>query len=149
MNTKKTTLIAAIGLALAALPSAFAGDAATKLKQMDPDGDGRITRTEHAAGVQAKFGKLDTNSDGIISAAELAADREQRTTSKLKFWEKDNKTPVSEKLSSLDQNGDGQVTRAEYETHADASFTALDADKDGTISEKELDAGHKDMKDHR
>jgi Ca2+-binding EF-hand superfamily protein len=148
MNTMKITLLAAGGLALAALPSALAGDTGDKFKQMDTDGDGRVTRTEHAAGVQAKFIKLDTNNDGIVSAAELTADHDQKAPNKLKFWEKDNKaqTSVTEKISTFDRNADGQITRAEYESSSDASFTALDADADGVLTQKELEAGQKALK---
>lgn len=139
----KTTLIVAGGFALAALSSMSAGEAGTKLKQMDTDGDGRVSRAEHAAAALAAFGKLDTNSDGIVTAEERAAGQEKKS-SKLKFWEKDKDDTSSlsptGKLDQADQNSDGQITRAENETFAEARFTALDADKDGALVEKELAA---------
>lgn len=139
---KTTTLmIVAGGLALATLPSVFAGDAGAKFKDMDANGDGRVTRAEYAAGQQAKFAKLDTNADGAISPEEVSAGL-QKKTSKLKFWAKDDNASGTEMLSAFDQNTDGQITRAEFESGAEARFAGLDTDKDGALTEQELEAGH-------
>lgn len=138
MNTK-TTLIVAGGLALAALPSTFAGEAGGKFKEMDADRDGRVTKEEYAAAAQAKFAKLDANSDGKVSADELAAGREKKTGI-LKFWEKDDRPAVPEVLSAFDQNADGQLTRTEHTLGIEKRFAALDSNKDGALTEAELDA---------
>ena len=146
MNTK-TSLIVAGALALAALPSAKAGDAAEKFKQMDTNGDGRISHEEYIASEQARFAKLDTNGDGIISAAELAAGQETKKKNPLKFWEKGDKdskeAPLSPtgKLGPADANADGQITREEQLAYAETTFTTLDADKDGSLTQQELEAG--------
>lgn len=139
MNTK-TTMIVAGALALAGLPSAFAGDAGAKLKEMDADGDGRVTRAEYAAGAQMKFAKLDTNGDGVVSPEEVSAGARKKT-SKLKFWEKDDKASGSEMVSAFDQNTDGQITRDEQQVGVETKFAALDTNKDGALTESELEAG--------
>ena len=72
MKTPKNRLycLLAAGCVLAALPAAFANDSATKFKSMDTDGDGRISRAEHAAGARMMFDKMDTNHDGIVTQQE-------------------------------------------------------------------------------
>ena len=40
------------------------------LTRFDADGDGRITREEMNAGVQALFKTLDKNGDGVVTADE-------------------------------------------------------------------------------
>jgi len=45
-----------------------------KIRQLDSDGDGTLTRAEYAAGSQAMFRKLDANSDGTLSPAEMQTD---------------------------------------------------------------------------
>lgn len=44
---------------------------AEKLRQLDSDADGALTRAEYASGSQRMFRKLDTNSDGVLTAAEM------------------------------------------------------------------------------
>jgi Ca2+-binding EF-hand superfamily protein len=138
MNKTKTSLIVVCGLALGALPPVFAGDADEKFKMMDTNSDGRVSREEHAAAAHAKFGKLDTNSDGIITTAELEAGAGEKKSSKLKFWEKDDKKSA-QKASTLDLNADGQVTRAEHESSTVTKFARLDANNDGYLSKDECD----------
>lgn len=143
MNMKtKTTLIVAGILALAALPSAFAEDANAKLKEKDTDGDGRVTRAEYSAGALMQFAKLDASGDGIISADEVSASSE-KSTSKLKFWSKDDKASAQDMLSSCDQNNDGQVSRDEHRAGVERKFAELDTNGDGALTENELAARKK------
>jgi len=46
---------------------------ADKIKEIDTDGDGKISAAEHAAGSQKMFAKLDANSDGKVTSAEMQA----------------------------------------------------------------------------
>jgi Ca2+-binding EF-hand superfamily protein len=147
MKTLKTSLLMAGGLALAALP-AFANDGDDKFKLMDTNGDGSISRTEHAAGAQSMFGKMDADANGIVTTAEMDASHSEKKSSKLKFWEKKDKNEMStsEKISLIDSNADGQITRAEHEAGSEKMFTKLDANDDGSLSKDECEAGHKAMK---
>lgn len=43
---------------------------ADRIRQMDRNGDGRLSAAEHAAGAQARFNEADTNKDGSLSRAE-------------------------------------------------------------------------------
>ncbi|HVJ36901.1 MAG TPA: hypothetical protein VM687_03745 [Stenotrophomonas sp.] len=47
--------------------------AAEKIKEIDTNGDGKISAAEHAAGSQKMFGKLDADGDGKVTAAEMQA----------------------------------------------------------------------------
>lgn len=146
MKTIQSSLLLAGSLALA-LP-AFANDADEKFKLMDTDGDGKITRAEHTAGAQTMFGKMDANSDGIVTVAEMEAGHHEKKSSKLKFWEKKDKdeTAASEKISMIDTNADGQISRAEHEAGSEKMFTKMDTNDDGALSKDECEAGHKAMK---
>jgi Ca2+-binding EF-hand superfamily protein len=44
---------------------------AEKIKQLDGDNDGALTRAEYADGSQKMFRKLDIDSDGTLTAAEM------------------------------------------------------------------------------
>lgn len=64
-----------ISLAAATLfaGAAFAKDGDEKFRKMDTDSDGRITASEHAAHAQQMFTMIDTNRDGAISRQEMEA----------------------------------------------------------------------------
>ena len=64
---------------------------------------------------EMSFMAADTNGDGLVDEAELAADQAKR-------------------FKRLDANGDGFVTPDELEAHDQITFMAIDTNKDGKIS---------------
>ncbi|HEU4844434.1 MAG TPA: hypothetical protein VFT05_09245 [Burkholderiaceae bacterium] len=58
---------AVTGKASSAMP------AAAKIKVADGDGDGKLTAAEHDAASQSMFLRMDTNHDGMLTEAEMAA----------------------------------------------------------------------------
>jgi Ca2+-binding EF-hand superfamily protein len=54
-------------------PAAGEMSAAEKIKTIDTNGDGVLTADEHTAGSKAMFERMDTDKDGMISRAEMAA----------------------------------------------------------------------------
>jgi Ca2+-binding EF-hand superfamily protein len=134
------------GLALVALPSAFANGSAGKFKQLDADGDGRVSRQEHAAGAQLMFQQMDTNGDGIVTAAELAvktssnADSSARESASTRGNPEAAEADAAARIRLIDQDGDGKVTAAEHAAGASAMFSRLDADGDGYVTAGELEA---------
>jgi len=143
MNTRILLLFAG-SIALTALPSVFA-ETDVQLKQMDRDGDGRISRSEYTAAADARFNKLDTNGDGVIAPAELYSIPDPLKSGQMRPGARAEAggapgSPAG-KLGQADRNGDGQISRAENQADAEAHFDAMDIDKDGAVSANELEAG--------
>jgi len=95
---------------------------AGRMKRMDADNDGKISRAEWKGKPEA-FARLDKNSDGFITRDELAESRRGR-------------------LAEMDTNNDGKISRAEWKGKPGA-FSKLDANNDGELSEDELKAARK------
>ena len=141
-TSKRTALATACIVALFALPASFAGQDADKhFKMMDADGDGKITRTEHAAGAKQMFTKCDANQDGIVTAAEMDAAMASKEDKPGKAHKKS-----ADKIKEIDQNGDGQLTAAEHDAGTEKMFTKMDKNADGALSKEECHEGMKEMK---
>src|SRR6266542_2184167 len=123
MNTqKRISIIMACGLALCALPHAVANkDADHHFKMMDANGDGKISRAEHAAAAKKMFTQCDANHDGVVTAAEMEASLAAQGEKPGKH----DKT-AAEKIQMIDQNGDGQLTAAEHEAGSEKMFAKMD-----------------------
>lgn len=149
--TQTRSLIAACGLSLFALPAAFAHDADDKIEKLDTSGDGQVSRAEHSAGARQMFIKLDANSDGVVTLAEFEAKKDAKHNDKSrddgkKSPDRDNKKSASHWFSMLDQDGDGRITSAESDAVAEAKFAKWDTNRDGQLSEAEIEAGYKHAK---
>ena len=100
-SDKQPAIVLALGLALAALPAAVAGDdkdVAKKFQKMDTNGDGRISSAEYTSGKAEKkhwwnrssnsaeasahtaeqFAALDKDQDGFLTATESATKLEKK-----------------------------------------------------------------------
>jgi Ca2+-binding EF-hand superfamily protein len=143
MNTSKSrSLAAACTVVLFALPAAFAGSDSDKhFKKMDTNGDGQVTRAEHAAGARQMFTQCDANQDGIVTAAEMDALHAAKDEKPGK-----HEKSSSEKIKMLDQNGDGQLTLAEQEAGSEKMFATMDKNADGSLSKEECHDAKKEMK---
>ena len=140
--SKLTALLACAG-ALVALPLARAnnGGAEAKFKAMDTDGDGRVSRAEHAAGARAMFEAMDTNHDGVVTADEMTAYKNSKGEAN-----RASEMSSSDKIKAVDEDGDGKLTAAEHEAKSTDMFTKMDTDGDGYLSLSEMTAGHEMMK---
>lgn len=134
-------------LAMLAGPFAWAGHGGhggdRHFDKMDTNGDGLISAAEHAAGATAKFAKMDLDGSGTTDADEIVAAHEQ--------MRKDREAEMAaEKVRKLDANGDGVVSSAEFGGAMQARFANADADKDGNLSKDEMKAAHRSKMDlHR
>ena len=106
MTPTKTLFTLTCCFALAALPCAFAEktgehSADAMFKSMDTDGDGRVSRAEHAASATKMFDEMDANHDGIVTAAEMTACHEKK-------GDKHAKKAMSsaDMIKTIDTNGD-------------------------------------------
>lgn len=130
-------LVFAVSLIVAAgAGAAFAQDHGPggMLMAADADHDGNITRAEFDRARNARFTQMDANHDGSLQASE----RPQ--------WgggdHPAGAAPAGGPPPGMraDTNGDGVISRAEYDAQGAAMFARLDADHNGTITQAEIDA---------
>jgi Ca2+-binding EF-hand superfamily protein len=126
MNRLTPPLLAICLIAAPAL--AEAGSRADRLFQtLDADGDGQITAAELIAHKTALFAKADANGDGLLDEAERAAMREAA-----------RQRAVADGIPG-DTNADGNLSLAEF-TGNNPIFARADTDGDGTVTRAEFDA---------
>lgn len=166
MSTRYLIIVAAImaPAVAAAAPRTAAPAGAPAAGAQKP-----MTRQEFIANVQARFNAMDTNHDGVLDAAEVAAAQQKEIAeanaverqraeaefarldtnhdgqlSKAEFMAavpsvKPNQTP-QQIIGSFDTNKDGKISAQEYEARPLASFDRIDTNHDGVISPQELQA---------
>lgn len=124
------------------------------LIQFDADKDGRITRAEIDAGLQAQFASADTNGDGKLDAAELQNYNEARRAerkARYEAWRAKNPDKAGEKrrytgggrdgfdsMKHADWNRDGFVTPDEFGGRTRSQAMRADRDSDGVVLVEDL-----------
>jgi Ca2+-binding EF-hand superfamily protein len=151
--TMKTVLIAALAgvfAVTAAAPSFAAKDPAKKekrihrlIKHADLNGDGKVSESEMTRGIAVTFAKIDTNGDGVLSASEISgakavlkAERKRAKAAgegRLQFVKFPAKR-INKRFDQIDANGDGRLSKAEFERVAERMFKKRDKNRDGYIS---------------
>ncbi|HUR57892.1 MAG TPA: hypothetical protein VM029_09295 [Opitutaceae bacterium] len=142
IGKKRIGNLAACALASCVVSAALASpDADQRFKMMDANGDGKITRAEHAAGAKKMFELCDANRDGVVTASEMDAAM-AKSGAKPAMDDKSS----AEKIAVIDKNKDGKLTAAEHAAGTEEMFDKMDTNRDGSISKEECDAGMKMMK---
>ena len=100
---------------------------------VEGDGDGALSASEHSAGAQKRFEMMDANKDGRISGSEIDASHGAESIA----WAKHSMSSA-DKIKKLDANHDGTLTLAEYSDGSQKMFTKLDVDGDGYLSAEEM-----------
>jgi len=112
------------------------------LQRIDTNGDGLISKAENRAAAEARFARMDANGDGTIGANERGKGRWKRGEGR-RGGDATQGTPGpmhggKRHGMKADANGDGVITRAEFDAGNAARFAAMDANKDGKIDASEL-----------
>lgn len=119
-------------LAVAAWPASAQG-IGPDFAMLDRDGDGSVTLEELQSLSAARFTAADTNDDGALSAAEMAAAAAARAQDR-----------ASRLIARFDTNADGVLQMAEMpdrgQDRAERIFERVDTDADGLMSEAEFEA---------
>lgn len=126
-------LLAVIVLLGAAIPAAVAqpsggGGPMERLRSLDLNQDGAITKAEARAGRETAFRALDANSDGFVTEAEKQARREEAA-----------KKRADRGGGGNDANGDGKISRAEFVDAPYRMFDRLDANNNDILDASELE----------
>ena len=123
-----------------------------QLLRFDEDKDGRITRAEIDAGITAQFGKVDTNADGKLDAAEVQRFNDARKAdqrARYDAWRAAHPDAASrppadrardsiDTLRTADWNLDGVITPDEFGGKTRAQAMRADRNGDGTVDPEEL-----------
>ncbi len=125
--------------ALAAQPQGAAqgGPGGDPIKQMDANGDGRVTLAEAEAQSARMFARLDANRDGRLSQDE-ARPRGPRQGSANRPAPRDGAPAGRPGGPRMDSNGDGVITQAEFTGGARQMFKRMDRNGDGVLSGAEM-----------
>jgi Ca2+-binding EF-hand superfamily protein len=140
--TRKTlsTLIVAMLATTAFAAAAHGPGKDDKFKMMDTNSDGQISAAEHAAGITKMFSDMDADKDGFVTTTEIdarhAAKGETAGKSDMKS---------SDKIATMDKDGDGKLSAAEYDTGAADIFKKMDTDNSGAVSQAEMSSAHGKM----
>lgn len=112
------------------------------LQRIDTNGDGMISKAENRAAAEARFARMDANGDGAIGADERGKGRWKRGEGRRgRDATEGGPGPMAggkRHGMKADANGDGIITRAEFDASNAARFAAMDTNKDGKIDASEL-----------
>ncbi len=133
-----SVLTAAVGSLVFAFGASAGED---KFQMMDTNKDGMISAAEHSAGVKQKFAKMDADGDGKVTAAEMDASHARMSS----VGSGATRMSSAEKIKTIDTDRDGVITAAEHESGASEKFTQMDTDGNGSLSSAEMQAGHARM----
>ena len=123
------TSVAGIALADSFGPKGWGGkghhggrDGGRMIEMFDQNKDGSVTQDEVNASVAERFAAADADKDGRVTLEEFKAYRlTEMQPMKVRAFQR------------LDRDGDGKVTRAEFDHISDRMFARLDRDGDGEL----------------
>ena len=116
-----------------AMPMRGGGGGMGGLMAADTNGDGIITRAEAVAAADARFDRLDTNHDGVLSPDEMQAAMPMAAGG-----------GGGQGMAAM-----GPATRQQFHDRALRQFDRLDTNHDGTIDQAEMAAYRGMMRERR
>lgn len=93
------------------------------LREVDTNGDGRITQAEIDAAVNARFARFDANKDGRLSLDEFQA-----------LWADLTRPAMVRAFQFMDPDGDASITKAEVDERFGRLVQRFDRNGDGALS---------------
>ncbi len=96
-------------------------------KQYDLNGDGKITREEFMAARAVCFARDDSNGDGVLTRVEVKT-----------FFPPPLADRIDAAFLRLDLDGDGLISREEFDRESDRLFRQMDTNGDGVLAGTEL-----------
>lgn len=108
-------------------------------KQMDANGDERISRYEYK-GEEEEFARLDENGDGLVTLSEMMKGKTSapaKVTAPVKPKVESESVLPDDLFKEWDLDGDGQLTPTEFKGSREV-FDRLDKNGDGVLSSAEL-----------
>jgi len=130
MSKNKWLVISALSMVSGIGVAAAQGGEPAGTAKLDANGDGSVTTAEFEAHLLERWTTADANKDGKVGADEMKAQLEAHK---------------GEHFAKLDANGNGVIERTEIPKMPDPIFAKADTDKNGTLTEAELAAGHPKM----
>ena len=109
-------------------------EASSFIPSWDTNKDGKLPRAEYDAVRTERFATADEDSNGSLSAEEYVNEYAQRLDRQVVDERKAAIEQTHVRFRALDKDGDGFVSRPEYDASGERAFTALDHDKDGRIA---------------
>lgn len=109
-----------------------AGHGRDMFKRFDQNADGKVTQEEFDAVRAEKFAQYDGDGNGTMAIDEFQA-----------LWLEHMRPRMVDHFQDLDEDGDGQVTSAEFNEPMSRMFSYLDRNDDGTVAMKELKGRHR------
>jgi hypothetical protein len=127
MFTKVATAAVLLCSSCVALAQGREGPA---IEQADANHDGKVTKQEYIDARTAQFSRMDRNGDGFIDNADSREGADQSERGRR----------AATVRGRIDSNGDGKVSKEEFVNAPTMVFDKFDADKNGELDAKELEA---------
>lgn len=119
--------------------------------RLDTDQDGKVSREEFEAGHAERFAQLDADGSGGLSFEEMAAGMHRHAHGKGQGKAEGDRQAgergerrlqyLQERYAAADADGDGSLSRAEFDALGAARFGHMDANGDGAIEPGEMGRG--------
>jgi hypothetical protein len=128
MFTKVATATVLLFTSCVALSQSRDGDA---IEHADANKDGKVTRQEYIDARAAQFARMDRNGDGVVDETDSRERADQSAV---------GKRVAAAMRGRIDTNSDGKISKDEFVNAPTMLFDKFDADKNGELDAKELEA---------